>query len=39
MIRMLAKSLGEDIFLKGIQAYLKEHAFQNTEVGIIPVIY
>lgn len=29
---MLAKSLGEDIFLKGVQAYLKKHAYGNTQV-------
>jgi len=32
VIRMLAKSLGEETFLKGVQAYLKQHAFGNTVV-------
>jgi aminopeptidase 2 len=30
VIRMVSKYLGEDVFMKGIQAYLKKHAFGNT---------
>jgi len=33
VLRMISKYLGEDVFMKGIQQYLKKHAFGNTETG------
>ena len=31
---MIATSLGEDVFLKGIQNYLKKYALGNTKVSL-----
>jgi len=34
VIRMLAKFLGEETFLKGVQLYIKRHAYGNTVVSL-----
>lgn len=34
VIRMIAASLGEEVFLQGIQHYLKKHALKNTDVSL-----
>jgi aminopeptidase 2 len=31
ILRMVSKYLGEDVFIKGVRAYLKKHAFGNTK--------
>ncbi|CEJ55612.1 Aminopeptidase 2 [Penicillium brasilianum] len=33
VLRMISKYLGEDIFLQGVRAYIKKHAYGNTETG------
>ena len=34
VLRMISEYLGEDVFLAGIQRYLKENAFGNTRTTI-----
>jgi aminopeptidase 2 len=31
ILRMVSKYLGEDVFIKGVRAYLKKHAYGNTK--------
>ncbi|KAF8533917.1 peptidase family M1-domain-containing protein [Trichophaea hybrida] len=31
ILRMVSKYLGEDVFMKGVKAYLKKHAYGNTK--------
>lgn len=31
ILRMVSKYLGEDVFIKGVRAYLKKHAYGNTQ--------
>ena len=31
IVRMMADSLGQDVFLKGVRAYIKEHSYSNTD--------
>lgn len=31
ILRMVSKYLGEDVFIKGVRAYLAKHAFSNTQ--------
>ncbi|KAK9450084.1 peptidase family M1-domain-containing protein [Limtongia smithiae] len=33
VLRMVSKFLGEDVFIKGIQKYLKTHKYSNTQTG------
>ena len=33
VLRMISKYLGEDVFMEGIRAYLKKHAYGNTQTG------
>ncbi|KAJ5480686.1 Aminopeptidase 2 [Penicillium diatomitis] len=33
VLRMISKYLGEDVFLQGVRAYIKKHAYGNTETG------
>lgn len=33
VIHMIAKYIGEDVFMEGIRQYLKKHAYGNTETG------
>ncbi|KYK54383.1 aminopeptidase 2 [Drechmeria coniospora] len=33
VLRMISTYLGEDVFLEGVRAYLKKHAYGNTETG------
>jgi aminopeptidase 2 len=33
VLRMISTYLGEDVFMKGIQQYLKKHAYGNTQTG------
>lgn len=33
VLRMISTYLGEDVFLEGVRAYLKKHAYGNTQTG------
>ena len=33
ILQMISKYLGEDVFINGVQKYLKKHAYGNTETG------
>ncbi|EPS30528.1 hypothetical protein PDE_05480 [Penicillium oxalicum 114-2] len=33
VLRMISKYLGEEVFLNGVRAYIKKHAFGNTQTG------
>ena len=33
VLQMISKYLGEDVFINGVQKYLKKHAYGNTETG------
>ena len=33
ILRMVSKYLGEDVFMEGVRAYVKKHAYGNTKVS------